>query len=672
MSAAYAVSTPFYAYWHGLHYQRVMLVAAFFSGLAVLMAIRLLQPRLPPRLIYLPYLLWLVLAIVTVPLYSRQNDNVSCLNCFGKDLSPARAGNARFPMLVDINSEARTCMALPLGKEISMEVTVPESSWFTFGVGVSRSRGSGNSVLIKLILQGSDARPVAADSITLPRPRSGWTDRTVDLAAWAGKKVRLTVQAAGPASSAPPDHDGDEVYISTPRFISRPPVGSRRNVILVVIDTTRFDHISHDPSRPGLSPHLARLAAHGAFFERHYAQSSWTLPSMASIITSKMPIQTGVVSEYRHMLEPGLQTLAEIISSHGLRTAGFSANELVRADNGFNRGFDSFHQVHSPLLYLYCMNIGEEVNRRVLGWLDTHGESPFFMWLIYIDPHDPYLPPVSYINRPPARELPWLGLGRALATWGPIPGLKTLPKFEYVDYYHSLHQGEIQYVDHCIGDLMEALKEKGLLDQTLVVVTADHGEEFLDHGLFGHGNSLYEELIRVPLIIYDGAKPQPGRVVSEVTQNLDLVPTILEYLGMEAPAGALGSSILPLLYGERPETTAGVAVSELPKIENYDDRFIPHRTGLKDFYQRALITDRYKLIEQTDLKSQGVKFEFYDLEADPAEQHPSRAANREPMNALRERLEGFFDQLPGKMDMNETVVPDPEMLRRMKALGYIK
>ena len=673
LSAAYSISTLVYVYWRDLNYQRSM-APAFFAGLAGLVGIRLLQRRLRPRLTYLAYLSWLVLAVVTVPLYSLRQDQVDCLDCVGKDLSPARPRDARSPMLVSINSEARTCTALSLGKEISMELMVPDRAWFTFGVGVSKSRESGRSVLMKLRLQGRDGRPVVVDSITLPRLRSGWTDRTVDLAAWAGKRVRLTIQAADPASSAPPDGEGDEdtAYISTPRFIPRPAAGSRKNIVLVVIDTTRFDHISHDPSRPGLSPHLAQLAGQGAFFKRHYAQSSWTLPSVASLVTSRMPIQTNAVSAYRHTLDPGLRTLAEIIRDHGLRTAGFSANPLVRADNGFNRGCDSFYQVNTPIPLMHFLNIGEKVTRQALDWLDSHEEGPFFMWLIYIDPHGPYLPPPSFINRPPAQELPWLDLGRALVSLFPIPGLENQPKFEYVNYYHSLYQGEIQYVDHCIGDLLEALKEKGLLDQTLVVVTADHGEEFLDHGLFGHGNSLYEELIRVPLIIYDGAKPQPGRVVSEVTQNLDLYPTILEYLGIEVPAGALGSSLLPLLYGSRPQTAGGVAMSELPKIPNYNDRCIPTRPGLKDFYQRAIITDHYKLIEQTDLKSQGVKLECYDLAADPAEKHPSCVANPEAMNALRGRLDAFFDQLPGKLDMNEAVTQDKEMLKRMKAMGYIK
>ena len=557
---AYGLSTFVYAMFHNRHSSSGLVLLAGCAGWASLSAIRLLRPRLFPRRTFVPFLIWLVAAVVAVPLFSTEVDESGFLNRVGFERPPASAENGSSPFQAVINGEVRVCTALSLGREMSMAEAVPKGGWFTFGVGAIKSRGSGKPVLIKLVLQGSDARPVVVDSITVPRRRSAWHDRSVDLSAWAGQTVTLTLQADGPGPSSRADGGGnvDEVYISNPRFLSGPNNNARKNVILIVIDTTRFDDISFDPAQPGLTPHLAGLAAQGTTYKKHYAQSSWTLPSMASIITSQMPIQTGVVSYNRAKLDPRAQTLAEIIQRQGLRTAAFSANELVRADTGFAQGFDSFTQIHAPLGS--CLDNGERLNRRVLDWLDQSGEAPFFMWLIYIDPHSPYLPPSDYIGRPPVPKLSLLGRWRAFVSWGPFSRTLT-PKAEYVKYYRPLYQGEIQYVDHCIGALLETLKQKGILDQTLVIVTADHGEEFLEHGLLIHGTSLYEELIHVPLIIYDGAQPQKGKAVNQITRNLDLFPTILQYLGMEVPPQALGSSILPLLDGTQPGTTAAAAFS---------------------------------------------------------------------------------------------------------------
>jgi arylsulfatase A-like enzyme len=665
---AYGLATFVYALFHDRASSLTFIILAALAAGISLIAVRRLRPRRFPQRTWLPFLIWLAAAVAAVPFVNADKDDAGFVKAAGMGgPPPAGADLKRSQLLLDLDAEVRPCTALPRAKEISQSHLVSDRGWYTFGIGAFKSRGP---AVVKLVLQGSDARPVVVDTVTLPRRRSAWIDRTVDLSAWAGQPVTLTFQADGPASASPSENAGpeDEVYISNPRFLAGPKDRPPKNVILVVIDTTRFADVSSDPARPGLTPHLAELAARGSTFKRHYAQSAWTMPSMASIITSRMPIQTGVVSSNRLKLDPRLPTLAEIIQNHGLRTAGFSSNELVRADTGFSKGFDAFTQNHSPLLY--CLDNGERLNRRVLNWLDQAGDAPFFMWLIYIDPHDPYLPPSDYIGRDPVPKPSLLGRWRAFQSWGPIPKLGA-PKAEYEKYYRPLYQGEVQYVDHCLGALLEALSRKGLLDQTLVIVTADHGEEFLEHGLLGHGTSLYDELIHVPLIVFDGAQPQKGRVVNQVTQNLDLFPTILQYLGIEVPPEALGASILPLLDGSQPGTTAAAAFSELPEIENYTDEFRRHRAGLKDSYHRAIITDRSKLIEQTDLKSQAVRLEFYDLASDPGEHHPSTLADSEPATALRQRLDRFFDQLPGKMDMNETVRQDPEMIKRLKALGYI-
>ena len=335
------------------------------------------------------------------------------------------------------------------------------------------------------------------------------------------------------------------------------------NVLLYVVDCLRAD-------RPGIlgyprptTPVLDRLAAEGIVFANAYAQSGWTAPSAASLFSSQYPAATGI-RKMRDPLAPSIPWLPEILRSQGYRTAGFSTIYQVSALRGLHRGFHTFVDLFKDPEAMeacrrrgqddrgshYCLPLSEDLHRRALRWLDEEGPEdpfaePFFMLLWSIDTHEPFRHPEGYnLDADPAYRGPVTGRGRPFSKVRNRADLRQL---------EALYDGALRYQDEQLGQLLDALEERSLLDETLVVVAGDHGEMFFEHGLAGHGKYPWEEELRVPLILRCPQTLPQGRVYSSMVQLMDVAPTILDVAGLEEEPAFKGRSLRPLfedLQGE--------------------------------------------------------------------------------------------------------------------------
>ena len=324
--------------------------------------------------------------------------------------------------------------------------------------------------------------------------------------------------------------------------------GDARNVLVIVVDTLRADHLSaYGYPRP-TSPNLARLAAGGVLFDNAISTSSWTLPVHATLLTGLLPHEHRV-EQATSYFGWGYPTIGEELIAQGYRTAAFSANtELFSRRRGFWRGFihfeDSFQTAGNTLVetfygekiekLLYRLRLkrdlvgrlrAADINRHALRWIDSD-QRPFFVVLNYFDVHDPYLPPEPYLHRYTSMKHPG---GRASEHWEWFEHLTPGEIQGVVDAY----DGGINYVDAQIADLMGQLQRRGLEQKTLVIVTSDHGESFNEHGFMNHGNSLYRELIHVPLILWQPALVPAGRRVAGPVSLADLPATILELVSRQ-------------------------------------------------------------------------------------------------------------------------------------------
>lgn len=461
----------------------------------------------------------------------------------------------------------------------------------------------------------------------------------------AGLLATLVVGSAGCARSA-----GE-------RSVERPPlVGT----VVILVDTLRADHLGCYGSELALTPVIDGVAARGALFERAVAPSSWTRPTVASLFASRYPSSIGVLGD-EDAIASEVVTLAEVLRESGFETFAVGTNSHAGRAFGFDQGFDRWEK--PDILAGYPEDFrkmpAEGVTRKGLELLDGRvGGRPFFLYLRYIDPHDPYLqhPELDPPGPEPAGRFD--GSRRDLAVLDALPaGDVTAADRGRIRH---LYAGEVRYGDLWIGKFLQGLEERGLRDRVLVVITSDHGEGLWDHGVRGHGLDLYEELVHVPLIVdapaaFDGDRPV--RVTAPVSL-IDVAPTILAAHRMDSPAGFRGLDLAPLTEGQRRPRRHDLVYSEL-KFAGRDLDALRH-ADLK------LIRDRRPVA--------GGAFQLYDLAADPGE-HSDRARSEPSVAARLERsLDGFARRLLDEAGSSEQVPlseVDEETLENLRALGYL-
>jgi arylsulfatase A-like enzyme len=465
----------------------------------------------------------------------------------------------------------------------------------------------------------------------------GWLALAADLSQWAGREVSLEFSAAAVApGSGVPVSSGNPVAVAPPAplEIAWAPVSlfaagqasgergaSRRpNVLFILVDTLRRDRLTPYGYRRDTSPEIARLiAAPGAVVEEAYSQAPWTLPSVVSLLTGRYPGELLGENLSSYGIPDRVTSLPERLAALGYETGAFIGNPSLHAGAGFERGFGTFFAPPGEVEWM--RRHADLVNAHALPWLAAHagGERPFFAYVHYIDPHDPYESPEVVDNQSPF--LPGY-TGPVTGVWvhGIYTGRLALPDPPRdIEHLSALYDSEVHYVDGRIGELLAAIPPEVLAD-TLVVLTADHGEELHDHGGWKHGQTLYEEQIHVPLLLrWDGRIPAGQRLPGTV-RLLDLAPTIMAAAGGRPDPRWSGVDLLPALTGkgplpERPAISQHLASGPLRAAA------VSGRRKLILFDREAPFTPEDDLqahLWQVDL-GRLARAEVYDLARDPAE-----------------------------------------------------
>ena len=429
---------------------------------------------------------------------------------------------------------------VPAGSELHAGVQLLPAAWGTirgFRAWVVATSGGEREILD--VVQTRDAE----------HPR--WLDFTVDLSRWAGRAVTLEFAAA--LEGLPASYRHANLVAWGPVRISARGEGERErpNVLFILVDTLRHDHLTPYGYKRDTSPNLARLLARrGAVVEDAYSQAPWTLPSVVSFLSSRQPGELLGDDAAAYGLPAGVPALPEAMRALGYETGGFIANKVLHDGNGFGRGFDTFYSPPQDTR-------GDDqpdasaLNRRVLPWLEGHRNSPFFLYVHYLDPHDPYDNPEIVDNRSP-----WFPEYRGRMSGRHVQGVYAgkLPLEDPEQDRKQLeacYDSEIHWADRHIGSLLESIPPD-VLANTLIVLTADHGEEFLDHGGWKHGFTLYDEQIHVPLLVRWDGHIAPGTRLPGVVRLLDVAPTLVRAAGGKPPAAWEGIDLMPALTRRAP------------------------------------------------------------------------------------------------------------------------
>jgi len=436
-------------------------------------------------------------------------------------------------------------------------------------------------------------------------------------------------------------------------------------IVLILIDALRADHLGTYGSTQNLTPSLDALARRAYLFENAWATSSWTRSSVASLFTSQYPGSLGVLGA-RDALPPDSPTLAELLKAHGgYQCVGISTNRNAGENFGYDKGFGSFFRPSLEHSYPddHPMAIAEGVTTEALEWLRTwDGETPFFMFLHYVDPHDPYLPHPGLLSATePAGRFD--GSRRRLKRMKKLERQSksqiTEPDLERIRY---LYAGEVKYCDRWIGKLAEGLQDLGIMEEALLIVTADHGESLWDHGRRGHGWDLYEETLRVPLLVkWPEMEDSEAARITDLVSLIDVSPTILAAAGIPVPREFQGRSLLPLLKGKDPGYMSRHLYAEI----DYNGRNF-----------EAIRNESSKLIrDRTKSTFDESAYELFDLSSDPGEKEnlTGRAPEVEVhlKDALRRRAH-VASMDPAQRRRIPLGELDPDTLKALRGLGYIE
>ena len=448
---------------------------------------------------------------------------------------------------------------------------------------------------------------------------------------------------------------------------TRPP-----DIVLILIDTLRADRVGWYGSQRGLTPFLDSLGSRGTVFWNAYAQSSWTSPSMATLFTSRFPSQHGV-NNYQAVLAADETTLAERLQAHGYVRGAFVANRLLNERHGWTQGYDAYEtlppelsgQPPSP----FAKARADVVNAAGLAWLDTlalaaPARPPVFLYLHYMEPHVPYTPPEPIARQIMSRrgrvDEEWATFGRMLFT---DTHLWTAPDAAAFDVIVDLYDAEVLSLDAQLRELFAGLAQRGLLANAIVIVAADHGEELQDHGRLGHGTTLYNEVIHVPLLVI-GPGQTERRDVHRLVSLVDIVPTVLALAAVQVPADVEGAS----LEVDVQPSALGAVMAYLRNLRSSTG--VPSDAVFSQLVERAAEPKRHDaavVLGHEKLIAAGESLETYDLEADPAETHNDAVADRQ---ALTDTFDAFTRLVQQRSRRERVDQLDQKTEDAMRALGY--
>jgi arylsulfatase A-like enzyme/Flp pilus assembly protein TadD len=405
------------------------------------------------------------------------------------------------------------------------------------------------------------------------------------------------------------------------------------NIILITLDTTRADRMGFLGSKRGLTPNLDGLSKQSVVFTRAYAQVALTPPSHATILTGTYP-QFHQVNDMQDPLARDLPYAPEILRAHGYRTAAFIGAIVLEPNPpyapGFDRGFDAYDAgFHSEGpggdRYSTVQRRGAEVVTHALAWLSKHPKGPFFIWVHLYDAHDPYDPPEPYKTR----------------------------------YATAPYDGGVAYEDAAVGKLLRQLKLRGLYDGAVMAVMADHGESLGAHGEDTHGVFLYDETIQVPLLIKLPHASAGGKRIENRVELVDVVPTLLQEVGVAIPQEMQGESLLSLMKAE----TAGVntAAEAWHDRPAYSQSEYPHSFGWSAL--RSLRSEKYLYV-------QAPRRELYDEAADPKAEHNLAASSTAVADTLASQLQALRWKTSSKREAPKPAL-DPAAQAKLGALGYM-
>lgn len=574
--------------------------------------------------------------------------------------------------LKDIYREALVSRA---PETLRFEVNVPANARLDLAVGTMEDRPPTFTITARS--GEEEPRVLLEHTVTTPHR---WEQETVDLSEYGGRTIALSLSLTS-------DTSGTIGLWGTPtiRAARTAARSAPRGVILVHADTLRADHLNMYGHARDTAPFLASLAKDGAMFTHAFAQAGWTKVSTASFMTSLYPTSHGVrmISD---RLPAAATTLAEAYRAAGYATVSYSSVAFTGLGTNLHQGFEELHERTSVDTGRYASKTAREFVDRAGAWIEHHREAPFFMYLHVFDPHSPFEPRRPWdalwadLSKKEEHERQLEALRKVIANpFMADRGMATRDEMlkagvdpaVYLAYEKDWYDGSIRGLDAEMARFFQRLRRLGLDRDVAVVFLADHGEEFQEHGRMWHGQSVYGEMMHVPLLVHWPAGIPAGRVIDEPVQLVDVMPTLLDLSGIEPPEGVQGRSLVPLL---RPSSSGSAQTwSRRPVIlEKQPMTGDGHPEATES---AAIIDGGWKLIHNTVRPEDRPEYELFEFPADRLDQKNVAAEHPDVVERLSKALDGSRAMAAAarlKPDAETTKTLSAEELQRLRSLGYVR
>ena len=509
---------------------------------------------------------------------------------------------------IRINDLVRRTLPASPPSRLLYTVDVPRGGRLALACGIAPERHDRPGVEFAVKVRRRDKEETVWTLLLDPlrnKEHRRWVSAEVDLSRFSGTGVELVLETRGFER----DDDPRRAFWGTPAIVT--PGAKAPLVIVYLVDTLRADHTQPYGYGRDTTPELMKFARDGVVFEQAIAQASWTKPSVASLFTSLLPGKHRAV-QLRDTLDSGHVTLAEMLQAKGFATGAAIANSVIySAGSNFEQGFDLFAGMHGAGNRVSKVVEAGAVVDEALSWLDERRGVPTFLYVHTMDPHVPYTPPEPFNMKYEPHPTP------------DHPAVD--PRGDYkepadLDRLIAQYDGEIAYGDREFGRFVSELKRRGLYDRALFVFMGDHGEEFLDHGQFTHGKTVFDELVHIPLVVKFPDQRDAGQRVKQQVQEVDVLPTVLQELGLPVPAppAIAGHPLGPVVAGGAPEPPA---VSE-----------ISHR----GYVAHGLRTTAEKYVQRFSPEEDEL---YFDLRKDPKEKTNRLAENQERARRMKAAVE---------------------------------
>jgi arylsulfatase A-like enzyme len=563
-------------------------------------------------------------------------------------------------------------IALPKS-EFRLDLKIPPNGILQIGYGILnefRNRTSEVPIEFQIILTTNGEKTMMLKDTIFWEQTKDILFKKINLKPYAGSKVQLTFLTTKADSGESEKKSPPIVPVWVNPVLYQSSESNRPNIILISLDTVRPDHLSCYGYHREVSPAIDSLAADSVKFINTYSSTSWTLPAHVSLLTSLDCLHHQVYFPLQKM-DRKIITLADILRNEQYFCAAFTGGGYLSETYGFSKGFDSYQEIKLHGDLAIRLDEAERLGEMASDWIGKNKDKDFFLFLHTYQPHDPYanLSPVG--KEFLAENAKWQQI-KMETLFDEKGRFETDFSKDEKQNIIDLYDGEIKYTDVAfVQPILDTLKELGLYEKSLIILTSDHGEEFYEHQAWLHDHSIYNESIKIPLIIKFPGQRSKGHQVENIARITDILPTVLDFLDIKASSNLFdGQSLLPILDGKEKKQRSYVSDLALRAFDTAPTVIAIDQDHFKLILNKKIVSPYVKRISRD---FSGSQIELYSTERDPNETKnlASNITYRDLCFELLQKIDERLQKVHQETKQRDEVTLDQSLRERLKALGYI-